>query len=852
MRSIWLAPLLALSSVALAEPVFRLGDDVVPVSQDILLTVDPAKDAYTGSITVDLDVKRPVKNFRLHALGPKVTAARLMRDDRGLPVAHAPGDHDTVVITPERPLEPGRHRLELDFDAPFNRQAVGLYKVVHKDQPYLFTQLEAIDARRAFPCWDEPGFKIPYQLTVVVPAGMEAVSNTPIERSVDEKGGHRVKFARTKPLPSYLLALAVGSFESTPIKGMSMPGNVVAPRGEGAAKLAAEVTPGIVAALERYTGMKYPYEKLDLIAVPEYWFGAMENPGAIVFNDAILLVDEKDASIERRRILIGVIAHEVAHMWFGDLVTMAWWDDFWLNESFASWLGDKVSAETHPELEIEMKVEEAAQVAMGRDVRPATQAIRLAGITPEEAMRTVGNVYDKGQTVLGMFERFVGEDRFREGIRGYFAKYAWKNATTRDFFEAIGKHAPPGVADAMQSFVVQPGVPLVTVERDGPRALRLRQDRFLTTGKAPPLAWTIPVSLKVAGAAKPLTVLFEGPEHTVELAAEAAWIFPQVGGSGYYRWQLSAADLAALARVAGKELTPRERVSLLGNSAALFGAGRLEGDSYLQVLDALVVDPDADVQLAVVAELRKLTQVFDTPSTRATVAAYVRRRLAPVLERVGWTPRPGEPRAVTDLRPALITALAVDGRDEAVRQRARVEASKFVADETSIDPSLITAVLHVSAREGDAKLFDEYRRRFEGARTPIERRRFAAALGSFARPEVRARGLAYALSGKMNPPELFFVPFGAIQTAKERDLNFDWFMKNYDTLVKRIPTVFLAEAAQLAGGCEPERIARAKTFFAKHSVEGMQEALARVAEITDECAALRKREMKAVVAHMRK
>ncbi len=336
----------------LAADLVRLGSDVVPTAEAVSLTADPRSDDYSGSVVVDLQVKKATPTFRFHAEDMTLASLKLTKGNKAVDVTHAKGEDGTVLVTAAKPLQPGKYTLSIDFTNKYNRQAVGLYKMTVKDgTPYLFTQFEAIDARRAFPCWDEPGFKIPYELTLNIPEQYDAVSNTTVA-SESKSGGRKViRFARTKPLPSYLIAVAVGEFESTPIEGMSVPGRVIAPKGQGRlTKLAAEITPPLLAALEKYFGSKHPFEKVDLIAVPEYWAGAMENPGAITYRDTVLLLDPAVATPAQRQNLIRVTAHELAHMWFGDLVTMEWWDDLWLNESFADWMGDKITDQVHPEL----------------------------------------------------------------------------------------------------------------------------------------------------------------------------------------------------------------------------------------------------------------------------------------------------------------------------------------------------------------------------------------------------------------------------------------------------------------------------------------------------------------------
>src|SRR5687767_10568025 len=459
-RALTLAFLFLASSLPAAT--VRLGTDVVPTFQSVTLTVDPRKDDYSGSVKIDLDVKGATSSFRFHAEDLTITSLKLS----GAEVSFGKGDDGTVLVSAKEPLKQGKHVLTADFTNKFNRQAVGLYKMLTKDrEPYLFTQFQAIDARRAFPVWDEPSFKIPYQLTVTIPEQYDAIGNSPVTAESAKDGARTIHFARTKPLPAYLLALAVGQFDYTPIAGLGIPGRVIAPKGQGRlSKIAAETTPPVLAALETYFGSKYPFEKVDLIAVPEYWAGAMENPGAITYRDTVLLLASATATPSQRQNLIRITAHELAHMWFGDLVTMEWWDDLWLNESFADWMGDKITDQVHPEFGHLIGELRGIQRVMGADARATTDPIRKLDTSPNEAMNNVGIAYDKGKAVLTMFERWIGPDRFRQGVLDHLKSNAWANANAAEFFASLAKHAPAGTAAALETFVVQPGIPLVNVE----------------------------------------------------------------------------------------------------------------------------------------------------------------------------------------------------------------------------------------------------------------------------------------------------------------------------------------------------------------------------------------------------
>ena len=841
--------LLLVLSPLLHAATIRLGDDVRPVAQSVALEVDPRSDAFRGSVKVELDVQRPTRTFRFHAQDLSIVSLRLARGERPIDAVYRTGEGNTVEVTAGERLQPGRYALQVDFTNRYNRQAVGLYKMTTKDgEPYLFTQFQAVDARRAFPLWDEPGFKIPYQLTVTIPAQYEAISNTPVASEKTDGDAKRVEFARTRPLPSYLLALAVGRFDYTPIEGLSVPGRVVAPRGQGhLAGMAATITPPVLAALEKYFGGRYPFEKLDLIAVPEYWAGAMENPGAITYRDTILLLDPATATPDQRQTLARVTAHELAHMWFGDLVTMEWWNDLWLNESFADWMGDKITDQVFPEFEHALAELQSVQNVMSGDARVTAEAIRRAETSPEEAMRSVGLAYDKGKAVLSMFEQWIGPEKFRQGVLAHLKANAWGNATAEEFFATLARHAPAGTAEAMETFIAQPGIPLVTVERTGPNTVRLTQKRF-STGQAKPALWKIPVTLRYGSGTR--AVLLDAPSKSVTLdVARVEWIHPHANAAGYYRWVMPDAELAALARRAPEVLEPGERLAFIGNAGALFRAGTLEGDTYLQLLEGFAADRHPHVAGALVSALGHVRATFVTAENRPRFAAWVRRVLGPILDRIGLAPRLGESHAVTSLRPDLVRWLAEYGEDERVWAFVREQLPRYLQDPKAVEPSLAGVIVSLAGSRGDEALFEEYRRRFENAATPAERSRFLNGMRQFDDPAIRKKARQYAFTAAVRPTEVFTLVADADDEAEREDL-YQWITAHYDALMKKLPPTFTSNMAFVAGGCEPDRVERARRFFEEKKVTGIDRQMARVAESVNECASLRARELAAITEYL--
>ena len=846
----------AIGAVRAAEtPLARLGHDVVPVSQSIVLDLDPREPDYTGSVDIVLDVRKPVRTFRFHAeeidlLDLTLTGPGSSPKPVRLTAKASPDGQ--VEVTAKREIPKGRHTLHIEFKNNFDTQAKGLYRLKAAGTWYAFTQFEAIEAREAFPCWDEPAFKIPYRVTLTVPVADAAISNT-LEESVVENDGKRTTvFEATRPLPSYLLAVATGPFEFVPIPGCSVPARVVTTKGQsGLVGEAVAMTPPILAALERYFGSTYPYDKLDLLAVPEYWYGAMENPGAITFVDRLLLHDPATVDDDAREGLAITTAHELAHMWFGDLVTMAWWDDLWLNESFASWMEDKITAEIFPEFDAPIDELNAAQRVMNLDSLLSTRAMRKPVVSMDSLLQSADALaYSKGSAVLHMVEAWIGPAAFRSGVLAYLKAHADANATADDLWDALGVASKQDVRAVLVSYLDQPGVPLVTVvPLPGGRA-KLTQTRFLNAGAVAPQAqlWRIPVTLRYPGGSGSITqrVLLTGAEQIVALETETtpAWIHPNANEAGYYRWSVPSSVFARLAADSLGMLDTRERVGFVGNASALLKAGQLRGDDYVRVLEAFAIDPEPEVVGSVVSGLGTIRETFFAEGRDATLAPFVRLILAPALQRFGSVKQNGETATVTALRPRLLDALGDAGRDEAVLSEMERLATAYVADVTSVDPSLADVAIQLSAIRGDAALFDRYRARFESAKVPAERRRFLSTLGNFRDPALGDRALEYVFKGPLRPQEILSIPRTMGAVPEKQGKTFAWMTAHYDQIAARIPADFMVFMPYFADGCSISRVDAAKTFFAdpKHAPPGTTTELTRVAEAVGDCVVLDARE----------
>jgi alanyl aminopeptidase len=845
---------LAASSARAADEV-RLPTDVRPTFEAIHLNLDPDKPDYTGSVQIKITVPRPTSELRFHA--QEMELVRLELRGAGKPVSLSAGPDENGIVTARShdPIPPGDYELSIEFKNDFDRRASSLYRLQTGGLWYAFTQFEAIDARRAFPCWDEPAFKNPWQITLSIPQRLEGVSNTPVERETTSGGVRTMVFKATKPLPSYLLALAVGPLEFVPIPGLRVPGRVAVPKGsKDLTKPAVAMAPPLLAALERWFGIPYPYEKLDLIAVPEFSPGAMENPGAITYADRYLLFDEKTMSTEERRTLAVFTAHEMAHMWFGDYVTMKWWDDLWLNESFAEWMGNKIADEVYPEYMIRLRAVAEVDQALEIDSRLSTRAIRRP-VTNMENLYEAADIlaYKKGQSVLGMTERWIGPDAFRKGVIAYLQAHAYGTAEGSDLWNALGKTSGKDVPGVLGSFLDQSGVPVVHAELRSDGQVELSQSRFLNYGVKAPGAtiWKIPVTLTWESKGKPqsLTLVLDRERMTAKLPGHGkpSWIHPNADEAGYYRWTVDPAMLDRLTAVSATALTARERIGFIQNASALLEAGSIHGDQYLRILAGFSAETNPIVVRSVASGLLDAKEAFLTEENQEAFARYVRRLLGPALRRYGMDRTPKESEAISLVRPTLYAWLGDEGKDAQVQAHADSLARSFLRDRGSIDPSLISISLQLAAIRGDASLYEQYRQRFESTTVPTDREPYLKAIGTFRSPELRARALAYNLTGPLRPQEYFWIPQSIAAVPWYRDEVWAWWRDHFEEVTKKMPPEYGMYVTAMAGGCSESRIKSAEDFFDKpaHQPPGTQGMFAKVAEATRDCLGLRAREQEA-------
>jgi alanyl aminopeptidase len=846
-----IATMAAAQAADTADDPYRLNPAVKPQNQHLEMTLDPRELRYSGTTRIALDVMEKVDFILLHAQDMTIinadfgTSGALERAD------FEQLEHALLKISTGSTIAAGQYELKITFEDDFNTDSVSMYRVEENGRFHIFSQMEASEAREAFPCFDEPAYKIPWTLTLTVPANMMAVSNTPIERTRSAGEMKELVFAESAPMSSYLIAIAVGQFETVDIPGMSVPGRVVTTLGKkGLTELAVESTPKLLAGLESYFDTRYPYQKLDLIATPEFWYGAMENPGAIIYLDTALLIDPGNVDATRFRSIVGTNSHELAHQWFGDVVTMDWWVDLWLNESFASWMGDKIVEQVYPELDIAKSRMSTMFKTMDRDAQPASRPIRAPRLSTDNFLNDIGPAYSKGRIVINMFEKAVGEDQFRTGILEYMKRHQWGNATAVDFSKAIGIEADFDVPKAFASFMNQPGIPLVDAELLDDGRLALSQRRFVQAhDELAELQWTIPLTIRygVDGKEYRQSLLLDDVKQVVELdhPGDVEWIYPNADQGGYYRWRMPPHQLQAVVDNAQEMLGPMERMGLVSNLTALLKADTIAADDYLAALASFSTERDPYVLDLIIDQLEVVRDALVSDDHQVDFAGMVKELLEPALQSIGTDVADNESNAVTTIRPRLLAWLIRDARDEILIDEFSTLADEFLARNTTLHSSLVPPALVAAAISGTAETYEQFKQRFENARTPTERGQMLFGLTQFESEEILLDLQHYSLSNAVRPREIMSFREQLVKRPGPRDLVLDYALNNFESFRARLPGNGLAIVPAVAKSCSLANAETATDFFSNpdHQVSGTLRILDTTTAAIKSCAALRQREL---------
>ncbi len=850
---------------AAGPPTGRLPRDVVPLHYALHLTIDPAAVGFRGEVRIRVRLAEPTPTIWLHARDLEIEAAVLSRVGRADEALAPAIVHESGVLRLDAqvPLAAGEATLRLGFAGAFGSGLDGTYRVRVGGDAYVMTQMEPLAARKSFPCFDEPAFKTPWDVTLVAPAGHVAVANARAlgSRELDD-GRVEHRFATTAPLPSYLIAYAVGPWDRvtaapvppTPQRSRPLPLSGLAARGRGPAlALARAETARLLTALEAWFGLPYPFDKLDLLAAPDFAFGAMENAGLISYRESLLLLDE-DAPTAVRQAFLVVHLHELAHQWFGNSVTMPWWDDLWLNEAFATWLSGKLGARLEPGHGLPLREREALQRVMRED--GLESARRIA--EPIRDYRDVASAFDgityrKGAAVLGMFEAFLGAERFRAGVQRYLRTHAGGNATTDDLLAALAADSadPAGLTAAFRSFLDQPGVPLVSLGlecRAGAAWLVGEQRRFLPLGSraAAGRVWGLPLCVRGAGQTSQCAMV-RAPQFAFPLQGAACddWLMPNAGADGYYRFRLAPEARARLDR-AFDELSAPEQLAVADGLAAEFDAGSLSLPEALAAAERLAASSHWPVAAAPLPILRFLREQLAGPSGRAALEARIRRLYRPRLAALGLDESADEPDEKRLERQELVEVLA-RAKDRRLRGEL-IARARAVVEEGSLEARRLAAnqragVLWVLAQDGSDAEFEAIVRALGHERDAQLRRELLRALGAATAPARASRARALALDPAVRAGEVLALLGSHFDRERNRAEGRAWLLAHQDALFERLPALHAASLpAHFAEGACSEAEARAVDAHFRERVaklEGGPRALAKLGERIRLCAALR-------------
>lgn len=825
---------------------FRLPRTVWPRLYRLRLEVDLERWSYRAEESIELEVQERTPEVVLHSVGHQFERVAAFFHGRAWNgTAEADEEAETVTLRFEQPLPAEQVRLDLQFTGTILERLRGFYRSQKEGRRYAATQFEAADARRAFPCFDEPEFKARFQLTLVVPAGNEAIGNGPeVSRRTLADGRVEIRFAETPPISSYLVAWCIGPFESTAVAftPSGIPVRVWLPEGmSDKGDFARDAHVRSLAYLERYTNIPYPYAKVDAIGVPDFEAGAMENPGAITYRLTAIAADPQRSSVAARKAIFSTVAHELTHMWWGDLVTMVWWDDLWLNESFATFVGMKVTADLIPDWglwrDFVASLQRPFQLDALRSTHPISFEVRNA---KQAAERFDVITYWKGAAVVRMIEHFLGADAFRSGVQAYLQRFREGNAKAEDFWRELSVASGQDVAALARAWIKEPGHPLLVLQVHADRSglrVQVQQERFFADPEAARAGaaqtWPVPVVWKFGTA--------EGIREERHLLTSARgefflpgalWCYPNGRASGFYRFLLDGGALQALVPRVQEALAEHERLNLLDNQWALLKAGRLTLHAYFALLEGFRSERDRAVLGALAEQLGWLWLHALPAAEEARFAQYVEAFFRPHWQTLGWEPRAGESDDERMRRAIVLGLLGNLARAADLRAEAAERIRRYFADPGALDPNLVAAAAAVAARDGDAQLFEKYvaHKRASSA-NPEEEHRFLMALANFEKPALVQRALALVLTDEVRPQDRPFLLNALLGRRWSRLPAWEFVQERWDDLARLLDPMLLQNLVRgLAQLTDPAVAERVLAFLSERATDETRETTTQACE----------------------
>ena len=827
----------------------KLPKQVVPEEYAIRIAPDLKKLTFTGAETIKLSVRQAVRELVLNAAEIEIASASIDEKPLAKSALKLDPKEETLTVSLGNELAPGSHSLSLKFSGKINQQGQGLYHAPYQEQgtgarkDMLGTQFEATDARRMFPCWDEPSFRARFQLAAVVPENFTAISNMPIEREEKVAGGKEVHFAMSPSMASYLNVLCAGELDTIEKKSNGVLHRVNATRGKAATgHYALESAAQIVEFYDDYFGTPYPLPKLDEIAIPGGFGGAMENWGGITYFESRLLFDPAKSSLATKQGVYAVIAHEVAHQWFGDLVTMAWWDNLWLNEGFASWMGTKCTAKFNPDWDAWLardtprdptrRVGSSKESAMESDARSTTHPIQQRIATEAEANGAFDEItYKKGQSFIRMLESFLGPDAFRDGIRKYVARHKFSNTTTADLWLALAEASGKPVVEIAAAWTEQPGFPIVKVALDPAGKITLTQERFTVNyPDAPALEWKIPLTYSVAGTSAPVSVLMSSKMMELSDVPADRALKLNVDGAGNYRvqyddesWKLLLGNLP--------KLSSADRANLLGDTWALVQAERASLSLLLDLIGKLPPQTGLAEREQILTALEYLDGLITDAPTREKFQRYARGILRPMLDEIGFDPKPDEPASATMLRPSLLVDLASLG-DAEVIAGSRERFAKFLINPESLSADIRAAVLHVIGRTADAETWEKIHQLGLKTTSIEEKQNYFDALMATTDPKLAQRALAISLTDELPTSRALVVVSKVARESGRPELAWDFAKANMKKLLTKADALAINSYAPslFTFFSDPARIAELQDYAKANLPEAAKKAVAKAVD----------------------
>jgi aminopeptidase N len=841
----------------------RLPTTVVPDHYDLAFDVDLAGARFGGTETIKLTLTEASRRIVLHALDIQfqdiLVKAGGMEQKAGVTLNEPT---QTAAFTVARVVPAGPAEIRIRYTGILNDKLRGFYLSKANGRNYAVTQLESTDARRMFPSFDEPAFKATFSVSATIDqrdtaiANGRLVSDTPGPRP----GRHTLIFSETPKMSSYLVAMAVGDFRCLDGGAEGVPIRICAtPDKTELGHIALDAAQQILTFYNGYYSIKYPFKKLDVVAVPDFAAGAMENTAAIFYREVDLLGDARTTSVEHTQQIWDVLAHEMAHQWFGDLVTMRWWDDLWLNEGFATWMEKRPLAAAKPEWKMEVQEVQDTQKAMDLDSLASTRAIHTKVETPDEVEGSFDAIaYEKGAAVMRMIEGYLGAETFRKGVNAYVEQHAYGNATSEDFWTAMAAASGKPVDRILPTFVNQSGVPVLDVAlrcEDGQTQLTLTSARFFTDAAMSRIApgasnWQVPICVKTPNASASACQVINGPRATAVLSGQscAPWAFVNAGAQGYFRTAYSSAMLSALAPAVATALTEPERLMLAGDEWALVRAGRHTVGDYLTLASGFGRERAQGVFGEVATRLTFMHDYLTTDRSKPLYERFVQSLFRPLFEELGIDGSPADDDDRRALRAEVIGLLDVAGNDDAVSSKARSAVEKSLGDGSPLDPSAASAIIAVAARHGDAGLWDKLSSAAQTADSPAERYRYLYALGAFENPALIDRGLNLSLSPDLRSQDtaIFLGQFLSNPAARARTWAFT--KQHWAELSPKI-TISLGDVRlveSLGRFCDAAARDDIKSFFAAHKLPAASRALDQTIEQINNCMAIRDKQTPAL------